>query len=328
MMMMMSGPPRLGPGREFDLLRRVFARLPNVAAAGVEVGPGDDAAVLAPDAGSRLVLTTDLAVEGVHFRLDWVTEGEAFARAVRAALSDLAAMAAEPVGVALSAAVPSSAEPQRVEDALVHAAEAAAAHGAALLGGDLARGGHEWMLDVVAVGRASRPVRRSGARPGDELWVTGTLGGAASAVRAWARGAAPRDDARARFVAPVPRLAGARALAERGIPSAMVDLSDGLVADAGHLSAAGGVAIEIDAGDVPVFPGAERDDALGGGEDYELLFTAAAGSVEAVRAELEGALGAPLRRIGRVVVGDGVRVFEGGRPLALAHPGYDHFRDR
>ncbi|MGH7546264.1 MAG: thiamine-phosphate kinase, partial [Gemmatimonadota bacterium] len=201
-------------------------------------------------------------------------------------------------------------------------------HGAALLGGDLARGGDAWMLDVVAAGRALRPVLRSGARPGDALWITGALGGAASAVRAWTSGAAPRDDARARFVAPVPRLAAARALADRGLPSAMLDISDGLVADAGHLAAAGGVALEIDAEDVPVFPGAERDDALAGGEDYELLFTAAAGSVESVRAELESAAGAPLRRIGRVAVGEGVRVFEDGRPLALAHLGYDHFRDR
>lgn len=324
----MPGPPRLGPGREFDLLRRVFARAPATAAPGVVVGPGDDAAVLAPDAGSFLVLSTDLAVEGVHFRLDWITEGEAFARAVRAALSDLAAMAAEPIGVALSAAVPAGSDPGRVEDALAQAAAAAAAHGAALLGGDLARGGRDWMLDVVAVGRASRPVLRSGARPGDALWVTGALGGAASALRAWARGGTPPDEARARFVDPVPRLAEARALAQRGLPSAMVDLSDGLVADAGHLAAAGGVGIEIDARDVPIFPGAERADALAGGEDYELLFTAAPGSVEAARDGLAVAFETPLRRVGRVVVGAGVRVFEDGTRLELASPGHDHFRDR
>lgn len=323
----MRSAPRLGPGREFDLLRRVFARAGSVVSPWVEVGPGDDAAVLAAG-DAYLVVSTDLAVEGVHFRLEWVSEGEAFVRATLAALSDVAAMAAEPVGVCLSAAAPAAAEPERLADALVRAADAAAQHGAALLGGDLARGGDAWALDVVAVGRARRPVLRSGARPGDTLWVTGVLGGAALAVREWSRGTAPSAGARARFATPVPRFGAARSLAERGLASAMIDLSDGLVADAGHLAAASGVGIEIDAEGVPVFPGADATDALAGGEDYELLFSAPAGSVERRRDEVESVAGTPLCRIGRIVVGEGVRLFEGGRPRALASAGYDHFRER
>ncbi|MBI4512693.1 MAG: thiamine-phosphate kinase [Gemmatimonadetes bacterium] len=317
-----------GPGAEFDFLRRVLEGAPAVESPWIAVGPGDDAAILAGDSEAYWVLTSDLQVEGVHFRLDWIREFEAGGRAVRAALSDLAAVAAEPVGVLVSASFPSTMSVERAESALAGAADAAAECGAGVLGGDVSRGGRDVALDVVAIGRSRSPVLRSGARPGDVLWVTGVLGAAAAAVGAWCRGTEPSAEARERFVRPVPRLREALWLAERGIPSAMIDLSDGLVADAGHLAAASGVRVEIAAPAVPAAPGAGTAEALTGGEDYELLLTAPPGSLEPVVAEFESSFKIPVRSIGRVVVGAGVQVYGAdGRVLPIATPGYDHFRD-
>jgi thiamine-monophosphate kinase len=196
---------------------------------------------------------------------------------------------------------------------------------AALVGGDLSRGGRQLALDVAALGSVSSPLLRSGARPGDELWVTGALGGAAAAVRAWRSGRDPNAGWRQRFWTPVPRVREARWLADRGA-SAGIDISDGLIADAGHLAAASGVGVEIDYEAAPLDPAVEADLALTGGEDYELLVAAPDGifTPEAV-AEFSQTFGSPLTRVGRALSGGGVRVFRAGEEVRLASAGYDHF---
>src|SRR5690606_3547928 len=193
------------------------------------------------------------------------------------------------------------------------------------------------MIDVVAVGRTDRPILRSGARPGDSLWVTGELGGAAAAVLAWQRGAAPAQVARQAFARPRPRIREALWLAERGLAHALIDLSDGLGGDAAHLAAASGVRIVIDAAAVPVHPAAVAaagDPAaalrlgLAGGEDYELCFAAPAGGAEAAAAEFLAAFGLALRRVGSVEEGSGVWIrYADGRTEPLAVHGYQHFRE-
>jgi thiamine-monophosphate kinase len=325
-----SGP--LGPGREFDLIRALTAGLdPTVP--GVITGPGDDAAVL--DGG--WVLTCDLCVEGVHFRRDWMHPESAGGRAVRAALSDLAAMAAEPVGILM--ALGGSPEDHRAGhlEALGRGARAAAgACGAAVLGGDVTRSPGPLVVDITAIGRSEAPLRRSGARPGHELWVTGRLGGAAAAIRLLRRGMVPPPLLQDAHLRPTPRLAEARWLAGTGEVSALMDLSDGLAGDAGHLAAASRVEVEVDADAVPV--GAEVLEqldppealaaAVSGGEDYELLFTAAP-SFSARRDDFLARFpGVHLTRIGAVHgagrEGPRVTFWRRGRPWTPPDA-FDHF---
>lgn len=323
---------RLGPGPEFDLIRRFLAARPadHDRVRGVRVGPGDDCAVVA---GDGIAVTVDMVVEDVHFRRAWLAPAEIGWRAAAASLSDLAAMAACPIGVLASVALApgdEAGEDGGFGAALLRGiADAAADAGAALIGGDLVRSPGPLVVDIVTLGEAPDPVLRSGARPGDELWVTGRLGAAAAAVAAWLRGEDPEPDARAAFARPRPRVGEALWLAERHVPTAMIDLSDGVAGDAAHLAAASGVRVVLEAAAVPVAAAAAaaRDAlqlAAAGGEDYELCFTAAAGAVEPLRTVFEERFSVPLTRVGRVESGEGAVVLgPDGRPIELK--AYQHW---
>jgi thiamine-monophosphate kinase len=333
---------RLGAGREFDMIRAFLGPDGDVPPE-VRLGPGDDAAVLDGD----WVISTDLSVEDVHFRRGWLTDREIGYRAASAALSDLAAMAARPVGVLVSMAAPRGAAVD-VASAQAGVRAAAEAVGARVIGGDLSRSPGPLFIDVVVLGRSERPVSRAGARAGDELWVSGTLGAGAAALTVWEDGGVPPEPLRRRFVRPEPRVALALALAEAGIPVAMMDVSDGLAGDAGHLAAASGVGIVLEASALPVDPDGlallGSDAALGaalhGGEDFELLFAARPGTVGEARAR-EGCEGVRLTRIGRVIEAtspDGTPRGPDAGPMvllqdpsgalrALDRGGYDHWSD-
>ncbi len=322
---------RLGPGPEFDLIRQFIARGDEAASQagdGVQVGPGDDCAVV-----DGIALSTDVSIEGIHFRRAWLEPEEIGYRAAAAALSDLAAVAARPVGILCSLACTGDDAIALAPRVMGGLRSAAAEVGAALLGGDLARSPGPLMIDVVAVGRTDRPILRSGARPGDSLWVTGELGGAAAAVLAWQRGAAPAQVARQAFARPRPRIREALWLAERGLAHALIDLSDGLAGDAAHLAAASGVRIVLDSAAVPVHPAAAHGSrgaglqlGLAGGEDYELCFAAAEGAVESAADEFRAAFGVPITRVGTVEEGSGVWIRDAeGRVAPLDMHGYQHF---
>lgn len=323
---------RLGHGREFDLIRRLAGSLGD-GSPGVLLGPGDDCAVLE----GGLVVSVDLSVEGVHFERSWISLEEAGYRATAAALSDLAAMCAEPLGVLLSMAVDSG----EVEAAAVAlqagAAEACGREDIGILGGDLSRSPGPVVLDVVALGRAQSPLLRQGSLPGDEVWVTGWLGASGAAVECWKAGTDPPPAFREAFTRPTPRIREARWLADRVHLHAGIDLSDGLAGDAGHLAAASGVALILEGEALPLSPavvssiGIRTDRlrlALTGGEDYELCVTAAPGSLGPLAASFEEVFGVPLTRIGRVAEGAGVR-FEGvPGGGGLGPKGFSHFDER
>lgn len=328
---------RLGPGAEFDLIRRLVEAAGSGHSGGdgcVEEGPGDDAAVLDPPPGERLVVSTDMAVEEVHFRrawLDWATVGW---RAAAAGLSDMAAMAARPMGLLLSAALPPELDHTLLEDVGRGVGECLRAHGGVLMGGDLSRSPGPVVLDVVSVGSAARPVRRGGARPGDEVWVTGELGGAAAAAADWQKGLEPDPRARRAFERPRPRTSEARWLAREAGLTALMDLSDGLAGDAAHLAAASGVRLLLELPRVPLADVLEEyvdrtaalRKGLGGGEDYELLLAAEPGSVGEVAGRFERAFGVALTRVGEVVAGAGVGWRDAeGREVELGTGGWDHF---
>lgn len=325
--------PELGPGAEFDLIRRFLAGGGRGASGEVAVGPGDDCAVLA---GNGIALSVDLSVEGVHFRREWLTPYEIGHRAAMAALSDLAAMAARPIGVLAAIAVPEADAGEFAAELMRGAGDAAARVGAIVLGGDLARSPSGAVVDIVAVGEAPAPVLRGGARPGDEIWVTGELGGAALAVDLLLAGEPTPPDLFERFARPAPRVREAIWLRDRGALTAMLDLSDGLAGDAAHIAAASGVALVLERDAIPVHPAVlasvDRAAALAyaasGGEDYELCFCAAPGRVGLLAAEFASEFPVRLTRIGTVEEGDGVfwRAADQGRERA-SRGGFQHFGD-
>ena len=317
---------RLGGGAEFDLIRR-FTEGSGPLPADVMLGPGDDAAVFR----DGWVVSTDLAVEDVHFRREWLEDHEIGYRAAVAGLSDLAAMGSSPVALLLSLAAPRGGA---VDLEAVNAGVRAAAegHGAVVVGGDVSRSPGPLFLDITAVGCTAWPVQRSGAEPGDHVWVTGVLGASASAVRMWTSDRVPSPGLRAAFAHPRARVDEARCLVEREVVDAMIDVSDGLVGDAGHLAAASGVSITLELERVPVAPDAVQalgadealDAALHGGEDYELCFVTDPDAVDTT--EFEKLFGIPVTRVGTVEEGDGVwlQAPDGSRARPT-RGGYDHW---
>ena len=323
---MTGGSLRLGPGGEFDRLRAIFAAL---GTAGRDLG--DDCALL-PVGGRTLAISIDLSLEGVHFRTDWLAFREIGWRAAAAALSDLAAEGATPLGVLVSLGVPGNRE-RRTGNAspavqiMSGVGAAAQSVGARVLGGDLVRSAR-YLIDVCVLGIAARPVRRSGARPGDGLWVTGRLGGAGLALAALrvGRGGRLAPAVRRRFARPVPRIAAGRWLARRGA-RAMIDISDGLAGDAGHLAAASGVAVAVELERVPCWPRVTPLAAVRSGEEYELLVAMPRRFGTAGARAFGRATGLPLTRIGACTAGRGVRMTRDGR-LVTPPPGFDHFSAR
>ena len=311
----MSPSTSLGPGREFDVIRDLLGRWGDRAR-----GVGDDAAVLEVPPGELLVVSTDSSIEDRHFRRDWLSPREIGYRATAAALSDLAAMGAAPLGLIVAMAIPAS-----WQDALGGIADgigdAASLSRTPIVGGDLT-GGRELSITITVLGSATAPLRRSGARIGDRICVTGTLGGPGRAFAELSAGRVPDARSRERFTHPVPRIAEAGWLAARGATAA-VDISDGVIADAGHIAAASGVQIHIDLERIPCDAGADCLSAAASGEEYELLI--ALPPAAAVH-DFEALFRLPLTEIGRVVAGaaPGVSTFHHGTSVAPPR-GYDHF---
>ena len=333
---------------ELALLQEIRARGNRASRAGLRLGIGDDCALLAPRSGEEIAVTTDLSIAGRHFRLDWHQPEAVGHRALARGLSDLAAMGARPVAAFLSLGLPreltmaagragtrvkARSWVQRFLDGLLALAQV---HKTPLAGGDLAESPLA-VADIVLVGAVprGRALLRSGARVGDLLYVTGALGGAAAGLARIAELAStaslkpPRIPKKlapqiAPHLFPQPRIAQGLWLQRRGLASAALDLSDGLSTDLAHLCKESGVAAEVDAALLPVHSAATLDQALHGGEDYELLFTAPPA------ARLPRAIaGVPLTRIGRIVKR------RNGQPSILLHTpqgpqpleprGWEHF---
>lgn len=342
---------------EFDLIARIRERLPPLGPR-VRVGSGDDAAISVP--GGATATSVDAVVDGVHFRRAWSAPRQIGHKALAAALSDLAAMGAEPGEAYVVLGVPPDLDEAGCLEILDGLVALAAETGTALAGGDVTRS-PTLFLSVTAVGhaeRAERLVGRAGARPGDALAVTGELGGAAAGLlllesreRPAAEGAADvpshlgpyglerngtsqGEGLVGRQLEPVPRLEAGRALAAAGA-TAMIDLSDGLGGDAGHVAAASGVRLRIETGELPLAPGltdvaadAGRDPvelATGGGEDYELLVALPPRHLAAAQEAL-GALGGRLTRIGEVLAGEGVEIRLPGGGRLEGPSGFDQLR--
>lgn len=319
---------------EFELIRRYFQRAGAASNPAVALGIGDDCALLQPAPGMQLAISCDMLVEDRHFFAD--VDPEALGhKALAVNLSDLAASGARPLAFTLALALPQADEAWLAAFARGLFA-LADAHGCTLMGGDTTRGPLNICITVFGEVPAGQALLRSGGRPGEELWVSGTLGDARLALEALqgkrTLPAALLQTARQRLERPTPRVALGQAL--RGIATAAMDLSDGLAGDLGHLLQASGCGARLDAtvlAELPAARAATLDEAtrlglvLGGGDDYELLFSAPAAQRDAVLAAGRAA-DVPLRCIGRLEAEPGLRVVDAqGRLLASPCASFDHF---
>ena len=317
---------------EFDLIAKYFDRPTPQAVLGV----GDDCALLQPTAGMHLAISCDMLVEGRHF-LPTVRPERLGHKALAVNLSDLAACGARPLAFTLALAMP------RIDEAVVAGLaqglfSLADEHGVELVGGDTTAGPLNICITVFGEVPAGQALRRDGARPGDALWVShargGGMGDARLALEVF-RGnrslaAEPFEQVRRAMEQPQPRVA--LGLALRGLATAAIDVSDGLVGDLQHVLRRSGVAATIEVERLPLSPvlaslprAMQLECALAGGDDYELLFTAAAQADAAVLAAAASD-GVAVARIGHIDVGQGLRLVDGqGRPLDLAFKGFDHF---
>lgn len=315
---------------EFDLIARIRARV-GAGRADVVLGIGDDAAVLAVPAGMHLVVATDTLNASVHFPAETAPADIGW-KALAVNLSDLAAMGALPAWCTLSLSMPEGDETW-VDAFLDGFLSLAVAYDVALVGGDTTRGPLSVCVTVHGFVEPGRALRRDGANVGDDVWVSGTLGDAAAALLRWRAGAAMPPALRGRLDRPTPRVALGRALA--GIATSAIDVSDGLVADLGHVCVASGIGAAIDVDALPAsdvlrveFDGdLRRELQATGGDDYEVCFTAPAAARDAIDA-VARECGVSVSRIGRIVEGEGVAASTEGGVAWTAHVGgYRHFRD-
>jgi thiamine-monophosphate kinase len=296
----------------------------------VRVGPGDDAAVVAPGSG-ELLLSTDALIEGVHFTRGTTTARDLGAKAIAVNVSDIAAMAGSPRYALCALTLTDDVDAAWVMELFGGMREACDGYALWLVGGNLARG-TELAIVITVVGEVApgRAVLRSGARVGDLVAVTGDLGGAAAGLRSSGAAAATalgdvERAAVARHVRPTARVGEAAVLARRGATS-MIDVSDGLARDLSRICDASGVGVRLRVDDLPLGPAATRQDAIGGGEDYELVVTLPDGDAFAAAAsELADAFGVPLTAVGEIVAEERIAVEAGGRESVLAAQGWDHF---
>ncbi len=305
---------------EFEIIRRYFDR--GIPTEGTVVGIGDDGAIVSPSPGKQLVAVVDTLVEDVHFPAGLGPDDIGY-RAVAVNLSDVAAMGADPRWMTLSLAMPVANERwlQYFSEGLL---AAAAEHAVQLVGGDTTSA-PQIVVSVQVLGEVEtgRAILRNGARPGDTIFVTGTVGDAAAGLHGLEHGGVPKELA-SRFSRPSARVRYGQSLV--GIATAAIDISDGLYADLGKLLAASGVGAEIDIGSLPIstalresFPVAEqRNFALTGGDDYELCFTSASDPPD------PGFMA--LTAIGTVVEGKGINCTIDGEPVEFDDPGYLHFK--
>ncbi len=325
-----------GEKRFLQWVRRALRSPTHLDGASLALGIGDDAALIRPTAGVEIAVTTDALIEGVHFRRDFISPRDLGARAWIVNLSDLAAMAAEPLAGCLALGLPPKTPLADARAFFLGLRSAAQRWGCPLAGGDLVRAS-KWTIAVTLIGRVEgRAALRDAARPGQRLYLTGIAGESAAGLTALRRGDA-EPTLIGRHRRPTPRLKEARLLRSLCPDLAMIDVSDGVWNDAGQLARESGVRLRVRLSALPASAGLRRyarrrgvaweDWALFGGEDYELLFTTRVGAASLRSAFASGGVKTPLSEIGDVIAGRGVQLLAAdGHPLRRRDRTFEHFR--
>jgi thiamine-monophosphate kinase len=325
----LNTPASAAGSGERALIAEIRARLPP-APAWLTVGVGDDAAVVKPVRGALEILTTDALVEGVHFDRRFSAARDIGWKALAVNLSDLAAMGAEPAWATLSLSM-READAAWLDGFLEGFFALADQFGVALVGGDTTRGPLSVGVTVHGFVAEGQGLRRVGAQVDDDVWVTGTLGDAAAALSQWRAGGAAEPALRARMDRPQPRVEAGREL--NAVARACIDVSDGLLADLGHICAASGVGARVDIDALPasgvlrsmLTEESRRLLQATGGDDYELCFTAVPAQRAAI-AEVAAKTGVAMTRIGKIVTDTGVSAFDAhGVEWQAPRAGFDHF---
>ena len=310
------------PQSETEIIRELRRRAGRTHSGVVRLGIGDDAAVLRPRANEELVVTTDLSVEGTHFRRDWHPADSVGHRCLARGLSDVAAMVARPVAAFLSLALPKGVPQKWVREFFDGFLRLADHYDCPLAGGDTGASQHGIVADIMVIGAVprGRAILRSAAKVGDTIYVTGSLG--ASAATLAQLSSLKKASKNNRHFYPDPRVAVASYLQAKKLAHAMIDLSDGLSTDLGHICDESKVGAILNRELIPISGGATIEQALHGGEDYELLFTASP------RAKVPIAIaGVPVTEIGWMTRERGVYITDmKAKPTRLRPQGWEHFR--
>lgn len=325
---------------EFELIAKLTKNVPSVAP-GLVQGVGDDCAIIAGPDGKDWLITQDALLENVHFRREWTDMATLGNKALAVNLSDIAAMGGTPRFYLVSIGLPGDMRAKCAEQIYAGMRECAATFGVELIGGDTVRSTGGLTLSLTAIGetRKDAAILRRTARAGDVIYVTGTLGAAALGLACLNNGECEGDADRFinRHKGPTPRVEAAQALSKAGVATAMIDLSDGLVGDLGHVADASGVGYRIELLGIPVENGfralARRigvnpeELMLAGGEDYELLFTVRPAHADAFDQNVAPDLGLPASRIGVIVAEKHRReiVDADGKFFVPEIRGFDHF---
>jgi thiamine-monophosphate kinase len=316
------------PYSEKSLISRIRDRA--ARRRGIATGIGDDCAILQIPPGHQTLVTTDFSLEGIHFRREWHPAETVGHRCLTRGLSDIAAMGGNPIAAFLSLAVPQTTPQSWVDQFIKGLLKLADKCNVSLAGGDTAQSPNGVLADIVVVGSVpkGKAIRRSGARPGDRVYLTGALGGAAATLKLLFAGRKLRPADFPRHFHPTPRLEVGRFLLEKALASAMIDLSDGLSTDLRHICEESGVGAEIHASAIPresigkPAREVELPFALNGGDDYELLFTARPG--KRIPAQVAGV---PVTQIGHITRDRHiVLVNEEGVGSELRPKGWEHFK--
>jgi thiamine-monophosphate kinase len=317
----------------------LIAAIKEMAATGPGVikGIGDDAAILMPSPGMVVLVTTDLLLEGVHFNLDFIDPYRLGRKAVAVNLSDMAACAGIPTAFLVSLATPAETEMAFMRSLYQGMLEQAQEFKVSLVGGDTSRG-EKLLISITLMGEAeqAKVIYRAGAKKGDHIFVTGTLGDAALGLEQLKKGKR-EGEAITRHLAPIPRVREGREIAQQGLATAMIDISDGLAADLGHILESSNVGAEVRLSSLPLSEEYRKEVAaynadtyalaLTGGEDYELLFTAPEERTAAIK-KLAREFGIPITMIGEITdISQGVTIYgEDGKVYPVKQRGHDHFK--
>jgi thiamine-monophosphate kinase len=334
---------RVGDLGEFALIARLQGFLPDATSAQVVRGIGDDCAVLRPSPGAELLLTTDTQEENVHFRREWATPEDIGWRCLAVNVSDIAAMAGHPLGAVVALSLPPDLDVAFVDGLYAGMQALARDYECPIIGGNITKSSEHMSVTITVLGEVPQGQGgyRSGAQAGDEIWVTGTLGGAKAGLEALLHpervAALSVSYALARYRRPCPRLWEAQYLRQQGVLHSLVDISDGLSSDLTHICVASGVGAELEAEAIPMHDDVRQvaqalqvdalHYALHGGEDFELCLTAPPGRLAGLQAEFEQQFQSSLVQVGTVQPGSGLRlVMADGSQIALSARGYDHFQ--